>query len=78
MNGKTTVIKTLALPKVLYVTSLLDTPPDFVKKVKSLLLDFLWSGHKPKVKYSAIIGNKLSGRLEFPDIQSKIEAQHIM
>ena len=76
--GKTTVIKTLALPKVLYVTSLLDTPRDFVKKVKSLVLDFLWSGRKPKVKYSAIIGDKLRGGLEFPDIQSKIEAQHIM
>ena len=78
MYGKTTVIKTLALPKVLYVTSLLDTPRDFVKKVKSLVLDFLWSRRKPKVKYSAIIGNKLRGGLEFPDIQSKIEAQHIM
>ena len=68
--GKTTIVKTLALPKVLYATSLIDIPSDFTKKVKGLILDFLWSGRKPKVKYMAIVGNKYDGGLEFPDIQT--------
>ena len=76
--GKTTIVKTLALPKILYVTSLIDILSDFTKKVKGLILDFLWSGRKPKVKYTAIVENKYNGGLEFPDIQTKVETQHIM
>ena len=57
---------------------MLTIPIGFEEKVKSLILNFLWSGRKNKVKYSTIIGTKNVGGLDFPDIKSQLEAQSIM
>ena len=59
--GKTTVLKSLALPKILYFTSMVDVPSRFLQKVKTLRSKFLWSGRNPKVKYQTIIGQKIKG-----------------
>ena len=76
--GKCTIINTLAIPKVLYVTSVLTEPTGFVDKIKKLLIDFLWHGKTPKIKYGVIIKEKQKGGLNFPDLQTKIFTQRIM
>ena len=43
----TTVFASLALPNILYVTSMVDVPSGFVEKVKTLMSGFLWSGRNP-------------------------------
>ena len=57
---------------------MLTIPIGFEEKVKSLVLNFLWSGRKNKVKYSTIIVTNDVGDLDFPDIKSQLEAQRIM
>ena len=54
--GKTTVLKSLALPKSLYVTSMVDVPSGFIEKLKTLMSRFLWSGHNPKYQTIKIKG----------------------
>ena len=78
LYGKSVVLKTLAIPKILYVTSVLEVPSGFVNKVKSVILKFLWSGRKHKIKYTALIGSFCNGGIEFPDIKSRLETQRIM
>ena len=68
----------LCRKSILYVTSVLEVPFGFVNKVKSVILKFLWSGRKHKIKYTALIGSFCNGGIEFPDIKSRLETQRIM
>ena len=43
--GKVTVIKSLLLPKMLYVFSVLTTPEEFIKQLNTIIYSFfLWKG----------------------------------
>lgn len=75
--GKIQVIRSLALPKLLYVCSKIYVPTTFVKKVKTELLRFFWNGKKAKVKYRTIIGEYDQGGLKLPDFESLIITQRI-
>ena len=44
IHGKVTVIKSLLIPKFVYVWSLLPTPKELVKDLNRLLFKFLWKG----------------------------------
>ena len=55
--GKSAVIKSLALPKLLYVCSKIHVPGYFISNIKKLITDFIWNGKKPKIKYDTLIGS---------------------
>ena len=44
MYGKVTVIKSLVVPKVIYVSSLMSIPKEIIAELNRLLLKFLWNG----------------------------------
>ena len=49
------IVKTLALSKVFFVSSYMQTPPHFLKEVNGMIFDFVWN-HKPvKIKKSTLI-----------------------
>ena len=48
IHGKVNIIKTLLLPKMIYASSVICTPPDVIKKFNTLVFHFLWNG-KDKV-----------------------------
>ena len=50
LKGKITVLWSIALPQVLYVTSILYTPKWATDEIDKILFKFLWSGKKPHVK----------------------------
>ena len=50
LKGKITVIKTFALPKLLYVCANLAVTEEFVKKVNSAFFKFIWSNKNDKIK----------------------------
>ena len=52
--GKITILKTLALSKLLYVSSMTVIPNDFIANVKNIMCNFLWNGSH-KVKYKVLI-----------------------
>ena len=40
--GKVTIIKSLLLPKVLYISSILPSPLEFIKALQRIISNFLW------------------------------------
>ena len=54
LYGKATIIKSLIIPKFVYVSSLLPTPKEVIKQLNQLLFKFLWKGVDKVTRLSAI------------------------
>ena len=75
--GKIQVIKSFAIPKILYRVVLISNKKEFIKKTNTLLYSFVWKG-KDKVKRRAFINPIDKGGLKMPNIESMISAQRII
>jgi len=65
--GKINIIKTLALSKLVFICSVMNTPKDFCKEVNKIALEFIWN-HKPaKIKKTTLIKQKTAGGLDIKD-----------
>ena len=67
------MIKSLAIPKILYGVTLISNKKEFIKKINTLLYSFVWKG-KDKVKRTAFINPIEKGGLKMPTIKSMISA----
>ena len=74
--GKVQIIKSFALPKVLYRLTLISSNKEFIKKINTLF-SFVWKG-KDNVKRAVLINQIEKGGLKMPDLNSMIFAQRIM
>ena len=70
---KVTIIKSLLIPKLVYVSSLLPTPAGIIKQVTHIIYTFLWKG-KDKVTRLSAINNFEGGGIKMIDIDSMIKA----
>ena len=69
--GKITVIKTLALSKLIHLlTSLPNLPQAKINDLNSLFYNFIWNGKSDKIKWSTLIGDIYQGGLKMIDLQS--------
>ena len=75
--GKIQVIKSFAVPKILYRVVLISNKKEFIKKINTLLYSFVWKG-KDKVKRTAFINPIVKGGLKVPNIESMISTQRII
>jgi len=66
LYGRITILKTLALSKLIYNTSMLSFPHSFVKTVNQTIKSFIWR-KTAKIKHTAMIGPKEKGGLNMPD-----------
>ena len=66
--GKITILKSLIIPQVVHLFSLLYVPDHILKTIDKLLFSFLWNNKKPKIKRDTIVGNIEDGGLKMPDI----------
>ena len=73
LYGKVTVIKSLVLPQLVYIYSLLPTPQTIIKEVNKLIFNFLWKG-KDKVTRLSTINIYEEGGLKMMDLDSMIKA----
>ena len=56
--GKVTVVKTFALPKLIYPLTVLNNPPvDIINKIKSEIFKFIWNSKPDKVKRFVLMQN---------------------
>ena len=76
MIGRIQIIKTFAIPNVLYRMSLIGTNKDFIKEINRILYNFVSKG-KDKVKRVSLINDINEGGLKMPHIESMIDAQRI-
>ena len=73
LYGKVTVIKSLVLPKLVYISSLLPTPQAIIKEVNQLIFNFLRKG-RDKVTRLSTINTYEEGGLKMTDLGSMIKA----
>ena len=71
--GKVTLIKTLLIPKIVYISSFLPTPEHIIIELNPFLYKFLWKG-KAKVTRASVINNYEEGGITIIDIESLIKS----
>ena len=71
--GKVTIIKSFLIPKLLYVSSIMETPPEVIKQVEKMVFKFLWKG-PDKVTRLSVINTLDKGGLNLTDFESHIKA----
>ena len=78
LMGKITVIKSFALPKLIYVLSSLQSPPaDTIKRIETIMYKFIWDGKPDKIKREILIQDYGKGGLKMIDIKTFIKALKI-
>ena len=76
--GRIEIVKTLAISKLLYVSSLCIPPVDFIQRIQAKINIFVWKNKRPKVKFTTSIGPYEKGGLKMPDFESYIKRHKIM
>ena len=76
-KGKVTVLKTLAIPQLLYPMSVLPIPTNVVSIVDNMIIDFMWNKRQPKVRKEVIIQNIENGGIKVPKFATIVEANRI-
>ena len=74
LKGKITVLWSMVLPQMLYVSSMLYTPKWVIDQTDKIMFDFLWSGKKPQVKKSSIIAEISEGGLRMLHFECMVKA----
>ena len=68
LKGRITIIKSLVLPKVIFLLSLVYVPKEVLDRINKILMDFLWRHKMPKVKKETITGLIVDGGLKMVDV----------
>ena len=59
--GRINIVKTLALSKLTFICSVLNTPPGFTAEVNKIVYNYIWKGKNPKLKKTTITKVKNEG-----------------
>ena len=70
LYGKICIIKSLLIPKIIFVALLLPIPENMVKDVNKILYKFIW-GNTDRIKRRVLINKKVNGGLQMMDIESQ-------
>ena len=77
LYGRITILKSLAISKLVYDTSVLTFPTKFIATVNQAITQFVWNT-KVKIKKRTMIGPKEQGGLDMPDFQIINEALKVV
>ena len=77
LKGRVTILKSLAIPKLLYPMSVLPIPTAVVEIVDKMIVDFIWNKRKPKIKKDVIIQNIENGGIKAPHFATMVEANRL-
>lgn len=66
--GRVTVIKTLLIPKFIYLLQSTFVSKNIINELNTMCFKFLWNNKTEKNKRSILIGNKQDGGIEMPDM----------
>ena len=69
LKGKVLVVNSLVISRIVYVLNLTNLPNWVVPKLKSAILDFIWSGKRHKIKYSVLVSPIEKGGLGLLDVE---------
>jgi hypothetical protein len=74
LYSKIFVINTKILSQINFIATSILIDDDTICTLKKRVLDFLWDGKPPKIKYSTIIGDHFEGGIRMVDIECRIKA----
>ena len=74
LKGKVAVLRSIALPQMLYVCSVLYVPKWVIQEVETLMFSFLWSSKKAHVRKEVVITEIKNGGLKMPHFASMVKA----
>ena len=75
--GRIQIFKTLAISKVVYISTTKNPPCQFIEALSEVQQDFVWNKSCPKIKPSSLIGNYEEGGYKDVDISTKLTALKI-
>ena len=75
--GRIQIIKTFAIPKLMYRASVLPISIDLIKEADSLFYYFIWNG-KDKVKRNVMISEVEKGGLNMLDIDYMVRTRRVI
>ena len=74
LMGKITVVKTFALPKLIYRLTVLENPPEeIIKKIKNIIFMFIMDSKPDKIKRTILTQDYKKGGLRLTNIDYFIE-----
>ena len=65
--GRVNIVKTLAISKLTFICSVLDTPKGFSDEVNNIIFDCTWNYKNAKLKKTTVIKDKKDGGLNMID-----------
>ena len=71
--GKVTIVKSFLIPKLLYVSTILETPQEIISQIERMLYKFLWKGPDEVTRLS-VINSLKNGGLNLTDLETQIKA----
>ena len=74
LKGKVTVLNSLALAPLTYISSVVDTPKRAITEIQSLIMNFFWDGKSPKVAKNVLTQHIDKGGLKLCNFEIKTEA----
>ena len=77
LYGKSVILKTLALPKIMYVCNTMIPNIEFIKAIHTEIRKIFWKGGIPKIKENVLICDFKDGGIKMPEISLMIKAQRI-
>ena len=75
--GRIQIVKTFAIPKLMFRASAISVSKDLVKEAESISDNFIWNG-KDKVKRNAVISKVENGGLNMLDTESMIRTKRVI
>ena len=76
IHGEVNIIKSILLPKMIYPSSVLNTPPEVIKEFHSLVFHFLWNGKDKVTRRSTYAPYDLGG-LKMIDYENMVKAMRL-
>ena len=74
LYGKITVARSLGLSKLIIGCACLPTPAHIIDIVNKMVIEFVWSHKRPKIKKETLIGPKEKGVLDMPELHCTSKA----
>ena len=71
--GRVTIVKTFLIPKLLYISSIIQTPMEIMKRMERMIFKFLWRG-PDKVTRNSVINSVENSGVNLMDIETQIKA----
>ena len=78
LKGKITVIKSLILPHILQLASVITINTKVISELETLLINFVWSNRKHLVSKETLTLPLESGGLKMPSVKYTIETAKVM